>query len=213
VGKDYYDAPSCATCHMSATPNQPVTHDVGNRISWTLRPPISTYKDDAVKKRLAMQNVCLNCHQQAFVDGHYFQYDALVKLYNTKFAIPATEIMKMVTDKKLLTNKASFSNDLEWEYWELWHHEGRRARMGTAMMGPDYAWWHGIYDVAHNFYFKFIPGARQYNDPEINAYIDNLLTTDPMHTWLSTNTADIKKAIKSGEFQKIYSELFIQDIK
>jgi hypothetical protein len=198
---------------MSATPNQPVTHDVGNRISWTLRPSISTYKDDAAKKRLAMQNVCLNCHQQAFVDGHYFQYDALVKLYNTKFAIPATEIMKMVTDKKLLTNKASFSNDLEWEYWELWHHEGRRARMGTAMMGPDYAWWHGIYDVAHNFYFKFIPGARQYNDPEINAYIDNLLTTDPMHTWLSTNTADIKKAIKSGEFQKIYSELFIQDIK
>jgi len=26
----------------------------------------------------------------------------------------------------------------------MWHHEGRRARMGTAMMGPDYAWWHGF---------------------------------------------------------------------
>ena len=137
----------------------------------------------------------------------------MVKLYNDKFAIPATAIMKMVKDKKLLENKAAFSNDIEWVYWELWHHEGRRARMGAAMMGPDYAWWHGIYDVAHNFYFKFIPGVREYNDLEINAYIDNLFATDPMHTWLSENTADIKKAIKSGEFQKIYSELFVPDIK
>jgi hypothetical protein len=198
---------------MSATPSQALTHDVGNRISWTLRPPISKYKDDAGKKRLAMQNVCLNCHQQAFVDGHYFQYDAVVKLYNAKFGQPATDIMQMVKDKKLLENKAAFSNDLEWEYWELWHHEGRRARMGAAMMGPDYAWWHGIYDVAHNFYFKFIPGVRHYNDPEINAYVDKLLATDPMHVWLSSNTADITKAIKSGEFQKIYSEFFQQDIK
>ena len=213
VGKDYHDAPTCATCHMSATPSQALTHDVGNRISWTLRPPISKYKDDAGKKRLAMQNVCLNCHQQAFVDGHYFQYDAVVKLYNAKFGQPATDIMQMVRDKKLLENKAAFSNDIEWEYWELWHHEGRRARMGAAMMGPDYAWWHGIYDVAHNFYFKFIPGVRHYNDPEINAYIDNLFATDPMHTWLSSNTADITKAIKSGEFQKIYSKFFQQDIK
>ena len=29
VGKDYTAAPTCATCHMSATSNQPVTHDVG----------------------------------------------------------------------------------------------------------------------------------------------------------------------------------------
>jgi len=78
-------------------------------------------------KRKAMQDVCLNCHQQAFVDGHYFQYDAMVKLYNEK------------TDK--------------------------------------------------------------------------LFADDPMHKWFNTNTADIKSAIKSGEFQKIYSELFKQDVK
>jgi hypothetical protein len=120
---------------MSATRNQPVTHDVGNRISWTLRPPVSKYKDNAAVKRQAMQDVCLNCHQQTFIDGHYYQYDALVKLYNEKFAKPATAIIKMVKAKKLLESKAAFSNDIEWEYWELWHHEGRRARMGAAMMG------------------------------------------------------------------------------
>lgn len=213
VGKDYFEAPTCSTCHMSATSNQAITHDVGDRISWTLRPPISKYKEDAAAKRKAMEDVCLNCHQQGFVDGHYFQYDALVKLYNDKFAKPATDIIKMVKDKGLLENKAAFSNDLEWEYWELWHHEGRRARMGAAMMGPDYAWWHGIYDVAYNFYFKFIPEARHVGDDEVKAYIDELFANDKMHTWFNTNTADIKSAIKSGELQKIYSELFVQDLE
>ena len=42
VGKDYTTAPTCSTCHMSATPTQGATHDVGERISWTLRPAIST---------------------------------------------------------------------------------------------------------------------------------------------------------------------------
>ena len=38
-GEDYNAAPTCATCHMSATRKQDVTHDVGNRISWNNRPP------------------------------------------------------------------------------------------------------------------------------------------------------------------------------
>jgi formate-dependent nitrite reductase cytochrome c552 subunit len=213
VGRDYYVAPTCATCHMSATSDMPVTHDVGKRISWTLRPPVSVHKKDWQAKRKAMQDVCLNCHQKAFVEGHYYQYDAMVRLYNEKFGIPASKIMKMIKEKKLLKHQAAFSNKIEWEYWELWHHEGRRARMGAAMMGPDYAWWHGIYDVAKNFYFEFIPSARSYNDPEVNAYIDKLFANDPMHKWFNTKTADIKSAIKSGEFQKIYSKLFQEESK
>ncbi len=41
AGQDYNAAPTCATCHMSATAKQPVTHDVGLRISWNNRPPKS----------------------------------------------------------------------------------------------------------------------------------------------------------------------------
>ncbi len=133
VGRDYYEAPTCATCHMSATATQAFTHDVGDRISWTLRPPVSKYKDNWQVKRANMQEVCSYCHQKTFVDGHYYQYDALVRLYNEKFAKPAGEIMEMINKKKLMKNKASFANEIEWQYWELWHHEGRRARMGTAM--------------------------------------------------------------------------------
>ena len=35
VGRDYWSAPTCATCHMSATANQTATHDVGARIGYT----------------------------------------------------------------------------------------------------------------------------------------------------------------------------------
>ncbi len=54
VGKDYSAAPTCATCHMSATPTLPVTHDVGDRISYTLRPAISIKQQDWEQKRASM---------------------------------------------------------------------------------------------------------------------------------------------------------------
>lgn len=208
VGVDYFQAPTCATCHLSATVSMAVTHDVGERISWTLRPPVSKYKDNWQAKRAKMKGVCITCHGASFADGHYYQFDALVKLYNEKFAKPAGEIMKIVKERKLLENPASFSNKIEWVYWELWHHEGRRARHGAAMMGPDYTWWHGIYDIAQHFYFKMLPEARKFNDSELNAYIDKLIKNDPMHNWLSTPTGELKDRIKSGEMQEIYKGLF-----
>ena len=211
VGVDYYEAPTCATCHMSATSKQKLTHDVGNRISWTLRPPVSKYKDNHEQKRKNMKDVCAACHTERFMDGHFVQFDALVNLYNEKFAKPATAIMKIINDKKLVHNKANFANDIDWIYWELWHHEGRRARHGAAMMGPDYTWWHGIYDVIHSFYFKFIPAAKEFNDKDVNTAIDKLLKNDPMHQWfLTKSTAELKESIKNGEMAKIYSKLFDQ---
>jgi hypothetical protein len=29
------------------------------------------------------------------------------------------------------------------------------------MSGPDYAWWHDIYDVAKNFYSEFMPEVKE----------------------------------------------------
>jgi hydroxylamine dehydrogenase len=213
VGKDYYEAPTCSTCHMSATKNQGITHDVGDRISWTLRPPVSKRKEEWAKKKDAMKDVCSACHQDTFVEGHYYQYDATVRLYNEKFGKPATEIYALIKKKGLLEGKASFSNEIDWQYWELWHHEGRRARMGAAMMAPDYTWWHGIYDVAHNFYFKFLPSAKEYGDKDVDALIKKLVDDDPMHAWKDKGMAELKKAIRTGELQKTYQKLFKKDGK
>jgi len=208
VGKDYSAAPTCATCHMSASPKVGVTHDVGERISWTLRPPVSKMKKNWKKKRQTMKNVCTSCHGGNFVDGHYRQFDGVVQLYNNKFAKPAGKIIGLIKKKKLLKSKAAFGNKIEWIYWEIWHHEGRRARHGAAMMGPDYTWWHGIYDVAQHFYFKFLPAARKLKNKEVNKLIDKLLKDDPMHSWLTRPTKQIKGDIRSGKMQQLYKDFF-----
>ncbi len=208
VGVDYNAAPTCASCHMSAAPGMKYTHDVGKRISWTLRPPVSKKKDNWATKRSDMQKVCISCHGQTFVDGHYYQFDAVVRIYDEKFAKPATALINLIRERKLLENPASFSNKIEWTYWELWHHEGRRARHGAAMMGPDYTWWHGMYEVAQHFYFKLIPEAQHLNDPEVNAFIDDLFANDEMHAWVRQETAKLKGDIRSGEMQRIYQRLF-----
>lgn len=171
VGEDYFLAPTCATCHMSATKDQPVTHDVGLRISWNNRPAVSIRPEvsDAKmglagkdvpwqKRRENMKNVCQNCHNNQWIDNFYTQYDALIDLYHEKFAKPGLELMALA---KPLLRPAEFSNELDFTWYELWHHEGRRARHGVSMMGPDYTHWHGTYEVAKRFYAEMIPQIEE----------------------------------------------------
>lgn len=199
VGKDYYSAPTCATCHMSATPNQPLTHDVGLRISWTLRPAVSIRQESWEKKREAMQDVCSNCHATGWVENFYKQYDLTVDLYNEKFAKPAKAVMdKLRADGKL--SATPFDEPIEWTYYELWHHEGRRARMGTAMMGPDFTQWHGFYEVAKHFYNEFLPEAEQL-EPGVTK---SLLAAD-WHRWKTGMKPEEMKQIREF-YQKRYKQ-------
>ena len=167
VGEDYSAAPTCASCHISATPKQKVTHDVGMRISWNNRPEISIRPEisdqklglpganvDWQTRRKNMVDVCLNCHNQNFIDGFYQQYDGLLQLYHEKFASPGLELFALA---KPLFRPGSFANKIEFTWFEIWHHEGRRARHGASMMGPDITHWHGTYEVAKNFYSEYIP--------------------------------------------------------
>ena len=184
LGKDYSQAPTCATCHMSGHMRNEgrITHDPGERISWTNRPPVSLVLDtdadhvvvketDPEKrramiadtwqsKRQRMKDVCLHCHTPDYVNGFYRQYDDFVVLYNEKFAKPGQAIMGALLEQGLRT-KTPFDEEIEWTWFYLWHHEGRRARHGASMMAPDYAHWHGMYEVAERFYIELIPQARE----------------------------------------------------
>jgi hypothetical protein len=80
VGVDYTTAPTCATCHVSATLNQSRTHDIGLRLSWNIRAAVSFQTENAKRKRLAMKDVCLNCHNPNYVENFYAQYDAGIEL-------------------------------------------------------------------------------------------------------------------------------------
>jgi len=187
LGVDYSQAPTCATCHMSGNKlnGGKVTHDPGERISWTNRPPVSLVMDTDAnhaviketdpekrrqileaggdswqKKRDRMKQVCSTCHTPDYVNSFYRQYDDLVELFNEKFAKPGQAIMKALRDQKLIT-PIDFDEEIEWSWYYLWHHEGRRARHGASMMAPDYTHWHGMYEVAERFYMEVIPQAKE----------------------------------------------------
>lgn len=199
LGKDYSVSPNCITCHMGATTSTKNTHDVGERISWTLRPAISIKVDNSDKKRENMQQICLTCHSQQWVTNFYMQYDNLVNHYNDKFGKPAKEIMDRLLKAGKIT-KTPFDDNIEWIYYELWHHEGRRARMGASMMGPDFTQWHGMYEVAKHFYTKFIPDAEKLL-PDVSK---NIMDSD-LHKWKKgLSKEDIKKEVEF--YQKRYKQ-------
>jgi hypothetical protein len=91
------------------------------------------------------------------VDGFYAQFDDLVAVYNEKFAKPAQKLMDSLLSDKVLKPNAPFEQEVQWTFYELWHHQGRRARHGASMMGPDFTHWHGMYEVAKSFYLDFLP--------------------------------------------------------
>ncbi len=183
VGQTYSAAPTCATCHMSATRNQKRTHNPGQRITWTLRPIVSKRQENWEKKKRDMVDVCGNCHAPDWIEGHYTQYDEVVELYNNKFAKPAKKIMDSLRRAELIT-KTPFDDKIEWTFFYLWHHEGRRARMGASMMAPDYTQWHGFFEVAERFYQELIPEARElaHEHPEVEAVIASVLEMKD-HQW------------------------------
>ncbi len=167
LGEDYYQAPNCVTCHMGAVKDQlKSTHNVGARIKWTLRPPVSKVLPaephnklgDGYARRKDMKKVCASCHAAPWTNQFFTMFDAYVNLYNNKFGKPAKEIIGWLKKNKVI-DASPFNEQVEWDFWHLWHHEGRRGRHGAAMNAPDWSHWHGIYEVAYNFYFHLIPHA------------------------------------------------------
>lgn len=196
AGLDYFQGPTCASCHMGAVPPQTAVkdadqrleealrsvlsgadakefeallpppkaeqidygsnHDVGARLSWNLRTPISEKQPDWERKRQLMQGVCTQCHGENFVQQFYTQFDGLVNLYNEEIAEPATRIRRDLIDSGKLTDK-NYDDKLDGIYWKLVLHEGHRARQGAAMMGPSYFWSQGMQEVAERLHLEFAP--------------------------------------------------------
>ena len=151
-----YRTPTCSVCHMSQVNGVSGTHDVTERLAWETQAPLTVRpadfkplpaKTDWETERNKMETVCLACHSPAWVEGHFEHFDAAVENYNDTYFKPMKKIMDELYEKKLLSKDKNLDEKLEYEFYELWHHEGRRARFGAAMMAPDYAWWHGFYEL------------------------------------------------------------------
>jgi len=156
----HFRAPTCAVCHMSAAGEIPATHDVTERLSWETQAPRTVRPEnfkpfpsttDWQEERNKMKAVCLQCHSTTWTEDHFQNLDEVVRNYNEIYFDPAKKIMDQLYAQGLVSKETYFDEEIEWQFYELWHHEGRRARMGAAMMAPDYSWWHGFYELKHRF--------------------------------------------------------------
>lgn len=125
-----------------------------------------------------MQSVCTQCHSENFVKQFYFQFDELVKLYNQKFGVPATRMRNALMKSGELSSK-NYDDKLDQIYWKLMNNEGRRARQGTAMIGPVYAWQQGMQQVAETYYFEFIPEVKKIVGRKADKFLKQYGYTDP----------------------------------
>ena len=155
-----YRAPTCAACHMSGAGSVLTTHDVTERLAWETQAPLTVRPENFKPfpaqtnwqvEREKMKQICLQCHGSTWTNGHFVRLDKVVQEYDEIYFKPAKKMLDDLYAKGLLDNTKFFDEELEVEYYELWHHEGRRARFGAAMMAPDYAWWHGFYECKKRY--------------------------------------------------------------
>jgi hydroxylamine dehydrogenase len=142
-----YRAPTCASCHISGVGGSLLSnHNVSARLSWELQTPLSIRPEKFSpwpasrswrKARAEMRTVCLQCHGAVWVDQHYQRLDAAVAEYNDLYFKPALAKLKKNTPGEKKRQQV---------FLDLWHRHGRYARMGAAMMAPDFSWWHGFYE-------------------------------------------------------------------
>jgi hydroxylamine dehydrogenase len=219
AGIDYFQGPTCASCHMGAVPPQMevkdadqrleealksvlsgvegkefeallppprkakrldygATHDVGSRLSWNLRRPVSERQRNWEEKRALMQSVCTQCHGENFVKQFYSQFDGLIAQYDERVSAPATRIRKALINMGKLTSD-NFDDKLDKIYWKLVYFEGKRARHGAAMMGANYAWSQGMQEVSEGFYFEFIPEVKRILGRKADSFLRHYGYTEP----------------------------------
>lgn len=163
-----YRGPTCASCHMSGAGTVLTSHDVTERLSWELQAPLTVRPEEFGPfpakvnwrvEREKMKEICRQCHGDVWVNDHYVKLDKVVQEYGEFYFKPAKTMLDDLYARELLDDSKFFDERLEVEYYELWHHEGRRARMGAAMMAPDYSWWHGFYECKKR-YVVFMEEAR-----------------------------------------------------
>ncbi|RMF91365.1 MAG: hydroxylamine oxidoreductase [Nitrospinota bacterium] len=160
-------APTCATCHMSGFGGVvETTHDVGARLYWELQPKKSVpqWKGpqevdfvlqripdpvQAERGRAAMKQVCYQCHSEQWADNYFQEFDKVVSDYNMLWEY-TDNLLQQAYEEGLISKDNPLDETPEIMHYLIWHHDGRRWRMGASMMGPDWTHWNGAVDAIMN---------------------------------------------------------------
>jgi len=98
-----------------------------------------------------MKKVCANCHSSTHSKNYFEAIDGAITLYNDSYFDPAEKMRKELESKGLLKPNP-WTDRFQIVYYYLWHHEGRRARQGSAMGAPDWSHWHGFFELQQDLY-------------------------------------------------------------
>ncbi len=122
---------ACASCHLGPD-----------------HPDIEIFENS---KHGQVKRVCKACHTSLHADDFFSQGDKAVRLYNEGYYRPAKRLLEDLRSKGLL-RKNPWTDPFQIKFYYLWHHEGRRARQGALMGAPDYAHWHGFFELQLDLY-------------------------------------------------------------
>ena len=137
--------PTCATCHMSGLNGAAVTHDPSERLSYFLFAETSAKRPNYASSRAEMKSICLKCHAEQVVEKVYQNAEAVVASTNEKISA-VKSVMDGLRKDGVLSGKP-FEQPIDFEYFDLWHYDGRAAKHGAFMGGADFVQWHGNYPM------------------------------------------------------------------
>jgi hypothetical protein len=93
-----------------------------------------------------MKTVCKVCHSSDWTQGYFESYDKVISDYNKVFEYTQGLLDASYNDG-LIDPENPIDETIEVMYYYIWHHDGRRWRMGASMMGPDWTHWGGAVDT------------------------------------------------------------------
>lgn len=135
--------------YAHAHPKSPDTTIMRNKAGLSLPTeltgePAREYLIDAKeqgRRRENMQRLCVTCHSQEWVDGHYVRFERTIEATNA-MTLTATKILLTAWEKGaakgLAQNDSIFNEAIERMWVEQWLFYANSTRFASAMSGADY---------------------------------------------------------------------------
>jgi hypothetical protein len=103
--------------------------------------PFLIDEKEKARRHQKLQEVCLSCHSQSWVNGHFQRLDRAIQTTN-QMTLAATEVMSAIwaegLAQGLAQNASPFDEAVEKKWIEQWLFYANSTRLASAMMGADY---------------------------------------------------------------------------
>ncbi len=126
-------------------PTKPITSIIKNKVGLPLPTEltgefVSEYLIDEKEMEIRenrMKKVCLFCHSNSWVEGHFKKFENTIKETN-EATLTATKIILKAWENKIAENNNIFNEAIEKMWVETWLFYSNSIRFASAMGGADY---------------------------------------------------------------------------